>query len=92
MLKSLGLALYLMMAQQPPAANDPPKFPYREALVYRVGWRMITAGNATLRLIPSPADGWLLNMDLASAGFVNQLYHVSDSYRLATTASFAARA
>jgi len=84
----LSLALGLTTAQQPPPANDPPKFPYAEALAFRVGWRMITAGNATLRLTPAAAATWQLNMDLASAGFVNQLYHVSDSYKLSTNARF----
>ena len=84
----LSLTLGLMTAQQQPAANDPPKFPYAEGLAYRVGWRMITAGNASLRLNSPSADAWQLNMDLASAGFVNQLYHVSDSYKLATNGKF----
>jgi hypothetical protein len=79
------------MAQQP-AANDPPaKFPYAEALVYRVGWRMITAGSASLRLTPPAQERWQLNLDLGSAGFVNQLYHVSDHYRLSTNGKFCAQ-
>jgi hypothetical protein len=67
------------------------KFPYAESLVYRVGWRMITAGEATLKLTRGPGDGWQFNLDLTSAGVVNQLYRVQDSYQLGVTDKFCGR-
>jgi len=70
------------------SAETPPKFPYAESLVYRVAWRMVTAGQATLKLTRTPNNSWQLNMDLASSGFVNQLYHVLDTYRLSTNEKF----
>ncbi len=66
----------------------PVKFPYAENLVYRVGWRMVTAGQADLKLTPAPNDGWQLNMDLTSSGLVNQLYRVLDNYKLLTNDKF----
>jgi len=69
-------------------ADPPLRFPYAESLVYRVGWRMITAGQATLKLTRGASDGWQLNLDLTSAGIVNQLYRVQDSYRLGVTDKF----
>jgi Protein of unknown function (DUF3108) len=70
------------------AIGAPPKFPYAENLVYRVGWRMVTAGQATLRLSHAANNGWQLNLDLASLGLVNQLYRVLDSYKLSTSEKF----
>jgi hypothetical protein len=64
------------------------KFPYAEGLEYRVGWRMVTAGEARLRLTATADSGWHLSLNLASVGFVNQLYHVLDSYKLLTNTKF----
>ncbi len=66
------------------------KFPYAEGLQYRVGWRVVTAGEAKLRLTRTASDGWQLNLDLVSLGFVNQLYPVLDSYKLSTNERFCA--
>jgi hypothetical protein len=51
---------------------------------------MVTAGEAKLRLTRTASAGWQLNLDLASLGFVNQLYHVLDSYKLSTNERFCA--
>ncbi len=55
-----------------------------------MGWRLVTAGDAKLRLTPTANNGWQLNMDLTSLGFVNQLYHVLDVYKLSTNDKFCA--
>jgi len=72
------------------AAATPAKFPYSEKLVYRVGWRMVTAGEADLKLTATGNDGWQLDLQVASSGFVNQLYRVMDSYKLSTGEKFCA--
>ena len=59
-----------------------PRFPYAEKLVYRVGWRMVTAGEANLKLTQWTTTAWQLDLQVASSGFVNQLYRVLDSYKL----------
>jgi hypothetical protein len=87
------LALAASQAGQPQqtiGAEPPLRFPYAEGLEYRVGWRMVTAGDAKLRLTQTANNGWQLNLDLASAGFVNQLYHVLDAYKLSTNEKFCA--
>ncbi len=76
--------------QQTIGAEPALTFPYAESLEYRVGWRMVTAGNAKLRLTQTATNGWQLNLDLASLGFVNQLYHVLDAYQLSTNEKFCA--
>jgi hypothetical protein len=76
------------LSQNVMAAEPPLKFPYAEKLVYRLNWRMVTAGHATLRLTRGAIDGWQLNLDLASEGIVNQLYRVQDTYKLSTTDKF----
>src|ERR1700735_4864593 len=87
---SLVLCLILLGAgrrgvpQTTIGAAPPLKFPYAESLVYRVGWRMVTAGQAILKLPPTANNGWQLNLDLNSSGLVNQLYRVLDNYKLST--------
>lgn len=66
----------------------PPKFPYAERLVYKVGWRMITAGEADLKLTQGENNGWQFDLQIASSGIVNQLYRVQDSYKLSTNDKF----
>jgi hypothetical protein len=75
---------------QSESAAGPPKFPYAEHLVYRVAWRMVTAGQADLKLTGAENNGWQLNLDLASSGFVNQLYRVLDNYKLSMSDKFCA--
>jgi uncharacterized protein DUF3108 len=91
----IALAVCLTQAASPPGKTQtsgvpPLKFPYAESLEYRVGWRMVTAGAVKLRLTQTATNGWQLNLDLASEGFVNQLYHVLDSYKLSTNDKFCA--
>ena len=92
----LCLLSLLATAQQPKTppitigAATPAKFPYPEKLVYRVGWRMVTAGEANLKLMPAENNGWQLDLQIVSSGFVNQLYRVMDSYKLSTSERFCA--
>jgi hypothetical protein len=51
---------------------------------------MVTAGQANLKLTPAENSGWQFNLDLASSGFVNQLYRVVDNYKLSTNDKFCA--
>ena len=53
------------------------KFPYAENLYYRVGWRMITAGEGKIQLTRGANNTWQLKLDLTSVGLVNQLYRVA---------------
>jgi hypothetical protein len=70
------------------AQTAPAKFPYAEKLVYKVGWRMVTAGEADLKLAPSDNNGWQLDLQMTSLGLVNQLYRVLDNYKLLTNDKF----
>jgi len=93
---SLVLCLILIAAGEPgtpqssAGAAPPLKFPYAETLLYRVGWRMVTAGQATLKFTPAANNAWQLNLDLVSLGLVNQLYRVLDNYKLSTNERFCA--
>ncbi len=49
---------------------------------------MVTAGQADLKLTRPDAGSWHLDLEINSIGLVNQLYHVLDSYKLATTDKF----
>ncbi len=94
--RSLLACLFLLAAARPGvpqnviAAAPPVKFPYAESLSYRVAWRVVTAGQARLKLTPAANNGWQLNVELASSGFVNQLYRVLDNYKLLTNERFCA--
>lgn len=89
---SLVLCLTLLSSAQqnspPLTIGAAPKFPYAEKLVYRVGWRMVTAGQAELRLTAPDKNAWQLDLQVTSAGLVNQLYRVQDSYKLLTNERF----
>ena len=65
-----------------------PGFPFPEKLTYRVEWRLITAGNATVQLLKSGPAAWTFNMNLESAGLVTRLYRVLDNYKIFTTNQF----
>lgn len=69
----------LSLAQQPP--NNAFQFPYPEKLSYHVEWRLVTAGTATVQLSHSSPDDWQIDLNLESAGMVNRLYRVFDTYR-----------
>lgn len=78
----------LAAAQQQPAEAS--RFPYPEKLSYRVEWRLVTAGTATVQLShPSPGH-WQLDLDLQSAGMVNRLYKVLDRYKVTSNDRFCA--
>jgi len=68
----------------------PTSFPYPEKLSYHVEWRMVTAGTATVELLHPSADDWDLNLRLESAGMVNRLYRVLDTYKVAINDRFCA--
>jgi uncharacterized protein DUF3108 len=68
--------------------SDPAKFPYPEKATYRIEWRLMTAGSATLQLSHGDKENWKLQLDLASAGLVDRLYQISDSYKLTTNDRF----
>jgi len=63
--------------------------PYPEKLSYRVEWRLVTAGEATLQFSRSERD-WQLDLHLASAGLVSRLYGVLDTYKLTSDEHFCA--
>jgi hypothetical protein len=72
-----------------PAQQTAPKpFPYREKLEYRIEWRLITAGTATVDIAPVSGTTWQTKLNIESAGMVSRLYRVSDSYRAITTDKF----
>jgi hypothetical protein len=62
--------------------GDPSKFPYSEKATYRIEWRLMTAGTAILQLSSGNNHGWHLQLDLKSAGLVDRMYQVSDTYKL----------
>jgi len=63
-------------------------FPFPEELAYRVEWRMITAGTATLNLTSAPDHTWKTTLNIQSAGVVSRLYRVLDSYQMITDPKF----
>lgn len=65
----------------------PKPFPYHQRLSYRVEWRLITAGLAQVEISPL-GPNWQTRLHLESAGMVNRLYRVSDTYRSLTDAKF----
>jgi hypothetical protein len=66
------------------------KFPFPEKLTYRVEWRLVTAGSATVDLSRAGSDTWQTNLDIQSAGLVTRLYKVLDAYRLTSDSKFCA--
>jgi hypothetical protein len=63
-------------------------FPFPEELVYRVEWRLMTAGTAILDLRSMPDHSWRTNLNIQSAGIVSRLYRVVDTYEVTTDAKF----
>ena len=63
-------------------------FPFPEELVYRVEWRLITAGTATLDLTSAPDNTWRTKLNIQSAGIVSRLYRVLDTYEVTTDPKF----
>ena len=67
--------------------------PAKETLTYTVEWRLIYAGNASLKLDPTGSmDGspWQVKLHLESAGLVSKLYHLSDNYDVKMDGHFCA--
>lgn len=84
------LAASAMSQSSPTASADgaTASFPFSEKLVYRVEWRLITAGTATLELKPGADHRWQTNLNIESAGVLARLYRVLDAYRVTTDAKF----
>lgn len=74
--------------QQQATKNN--KFPYPEKLTYRVEWRLVTAGTATVKLVGGHSDDWQFNLNVESAGLVTRLYRVLDTYTVTTNGNFCA--
>ncbi len=65
-------------------------FPYPEKMSFRVEWRLIMAGTATVEMSHSNPDDWQTKLNLESAGLVARWYKVLDSYRVSTDDKFCA--
>ncbi len=72
------MALLLLLrwtgSGQPAAASGPLN------LSYRVEWRMVDAGVATLKWAPAPARGGKSDVHIESVGLVNKLFRVNNDY------------
>lgn len=73
-------------------AQKSSRFPFAEKLSYRVEWRLVTAGSATVETSGGSAVDWQTKLHLESVGLVTRLYHVSDAYNATTNDSFCATA
>jgi len=92
------IAVLLICPLQPQARIDSTSavaIPSKETLSYSVEWRLIYAGNATLKVDPTGSlDGspWQIKLHLESAGLVSKLYHLSDNYEVRFDNHFCASA
>ena len=84
-LSLLSFAIALAPARQAPKSVS---FPGPERLSYRVEWRFVTAGQVTVQMSRADPNAWNLNLDVQSAGLVNRLYKVQDSYRVLANQDF----
>lgn len=73
------------LAEQPQTNSV---FPCPEKLTYRIEWRLVTAGTATVQQTRGSGSGWDLNLNLQSAGLVSRLYKVLDTYKAVTADRF----
>jgi hypothetical protein len=92
-LRILSLALSfsaLGFSQSAPSTDSRTSevFPFPEELVYRVEWRLITAGTATLDLKSTSDHAWQTKLNIQSAGIVSRLYRVVDTYDVKTDSKF----
>jgi hypothetical protein len=71
-------------AQQPPET----RFPFPEALTYRVEWGVITAGTVSLSFRRADPHTWTINLDLESVGVVNRFHRVLDKYNVSGNERF----
>src|SRR5579884_3849404 len=65
-------------------------YPYPEKLSYRIEWRLVTAGSATVETTRGTPDDWETKLNLQSAGLVTRLYHVLDNYQVTSDDGFCA--
>ncbi len=75
-------------AQQPLEKSS--RFPYPEKLSYRIEWRMITAGAASVEMSHGTPADWQTTLNLESAGLVTRLYKVLDTYKVTSRDDFCA--
>ncbi|MFL6448573.1 MAG: DUF3108 domain-containing protein [Bryobacteraceae bacterium] len=68
--------------------GDGGSFPFAERLVYRVEWRLITAGTANLDLKSAPDRKWQTSLNIQSAGVLSRVYRVLDTYNVTTDSKF----
>lgn len=90
---SAACLLFCLTGGFAPAQQQSPntsKFPYSEKLTYRIEWRLIAAGSATVELSHTNPDDWQTSLNLQSAGLVTRLYKVLDSYKVNSNANFCA--
>jgi hypothetical protein len=83
--------LIAVPAASGPADPQPRKaalFPAPEKLTYRIEWRLVTAGSATVQLTRAAQQRWQINLNLESAGLVSRLYRVLDTYRVVSDDAF----
>jgi hypothetical protein len=83
----LALCVASLALAQPQSPKGS-RFPYPEKLSYRIEWRLVTAGTATVQLSRLSPDHWQLELDLESAGMVNRLYRVLDKYKVISNDRF----
>ncbi len=60
------------------------KFPCPEKLTYRIEWRLVDAGIATVQETRAAGQDWDLDLNIQSAGLVSRLYRVLDTYKVVT--------
>ena len=65
-----------------------PAFPFPEKLSYRIEWRLVTAGFATVEMSHAAAAAWQTSLNLESAGLVTRLYKILDKYKATTNDKF----
>jgi hypothetical protein len=74
------IALPAFSFQAPPESPLAGFLPRGETLTYGVEWRLVRAGTARLNWNAAAGGSRQVNLELQSAGLVNTLYRVNDSY------------
>lgn len=75
-------------AQQ--ASEKSCRFPCPEKLSYRIEWRLLAAGTATVEMSRGTPADWETSLHLESAGFITRLYKVLDTYKATSNDEFCA--
>ena len=72
----------LLVAALACATHAFPQAASTEALTYRVEWRLVTAGRATVEwsAVRQPQPGWQAKVRMESVGLVSKLFRVQDDY------------